>query len=73
MTTFKVGYLIGSIATDSINRLLAKALVRLAPPDLDMVEVAFRDLPIYSYDHDADPRRRVRSRAHGRAWLPRTV
>ena len=54
MSTFKVGYLIGSLATASINRKLAKALVRLAPPQLDMVEVPFRDLPIYSYDYDAD-------------------
>ena len=54
MTTFKVGYLIGSLAKGSINRKLAKALVRLAPPQLDMVEVPFRDLPIYSYDYDAD-------------------
>ena len=48
MTTFKVGYLIGSLATASINRLLATALVRLAPAQLDMVEISFRDLPIYS-------------------------
>ncbi|HLW11642.1 MAG TPA: NADPH-dependent FMN reductase [Casimicrobiaceae bacterium] len=54
MTTYKVGYLIGSIAAASINRLLANALVRLAPAELDMVEVPFRDLPIYSYDYDAD-------------------
>jgi chromate reductase len=54
MTTFKVGYLIGSIARGSINRQLAKALVKLAPPALEMVEIAFRDLPIYSYDYDAD-------------------
>jgi chromate reductase, NAD(P)H dehydrogenase (quinone) len=54
MTTFKVGYLIGSIAKESINRLLAKALVRLAPPELEMQEIGFRDLPIYSYDYDAD-------------------
>ena len=54
MTTFKVGYLIGSLANASINRLLAKALVRLAPDELDMREIAFRDLPIYSYDYDAD-------------------
>ena len=32
-TPFKVGYLVGSLATGSINRKLAKALVRLAPPD----------------------------------------
>src|SRR5205085_12327754 len=54
MTTFKVGYLIGSLATASINRLLAKALVRLAPEQLHMVEIPFRDLPLYSYDYDAD-------------------
>lgn len=54
MTTFTVGYLIGSIATASINRKLAKALVRLAPPHLDMKEIPFRDLPIYSYDYDPD-------------------
>lgn len=54
MTTFTVGYLIGSIATGSINRKLAKALVRLAPPQLEMKEISFRELPIYSYDYDAD-------------------
>lgn len=54
MSKFTVGYLIGSIATKSINRKLAKALVRLAPPHLVMKEIAFRDLPIYSYDYDAD-------------------
>lgn len=54
MSTFKVGYLIGSLARESINRLLAKALAGLAPPELDMREIGFRDLPIYSYDYDAD-------------------
>lgn len=54
MTTHKVGYLIGSLARGSINRKLAKALVRLAPPQLDMTEISFRDLPLYSYDYDAD-------------------
>jgi chromate reductase len=54
MSNFKVGYLIGSIATQSHNRVLSKALVRLAPPQLTMQVIAFRDLPIYSYDYDAD-------------------
>ena len=54
MSNYKVGYLIGSIATQSINRLLAKALVQLAPDELEMEEIPFRDLPIYSYDYDAD-------------------
>jgi chromate reductase, NAD(P)H dehydrogenase (quinone) len=54
MTTYKVGYLVGSLATASINRKLAKALVRLAPKELEMQEISFRDLPLYSYDYDAD-------------------
>jgi chromate reductase, NAD(P)H dehydrogenase (quinone) len=54
MTNWKVGYLIGSIAKGSINRKLAGALVRLAPKELDMTEIPIGDLPLYSYDYDAD-------------------
>jgi chromate reductase len=54
MTGFKVGYFVGSLATASINRLLAKALVRLAPAELQMAEIPFKDLPLYSYDYDAN-------------------
>jgi chromate reductase len=54
MTTYKVGYLIGSLARGSINRKLAKALVLLAPPELQMEELSFAELPLYSYDYDAD-------------------
>jgi chromate reductase len=54
MTEFKVGYLVGSLAKGSINRKLAKALVRLAPPELAMTEVPFGELPLYSYDYDSD-------------------
>jgi NAD(P)H-dependent FMN reductase len=54
MATFEVGYFVGSLAAASINRLLSKALVRLAPPELHLTEIPFRDLPLYSYDYDAD-------------------
>jgi chromate reductase len=54
MTTFKVGYLIGSLSKRSINRKLANALVRLAPPELEMQEIGFADLPLYNHDYDAD-------------------
>jgi chromate reductase len=54
MTTYNVGYLVGSLAKASINRKLARALVRLAPPEIRMTEVPFGDLPLYSYDYDAN-------------------
>ena len=54
MADFKVGYFVGSLATKSINRLLARALVSLAPTELQMTEISFKDLPLYSYDYDAN-------------------
>jgi len=54
MPNYKVGYFVGSLAKGSINRRLAKALVRVAPAELEMTEISFRDLPLYSYDYDAD-------------------
>jgi chromate reductase len=54
MTTFTVGYFVGSLARESINRKLALALSRLAPPELHMREIPIGDLPLYSYDYDKD-------------------
>jgi chromate reductase len=54
MNTFTVGYFVGSLARASINRKLALALTRPAPPELRMREIPIGDLPLYSYDYDAD-------------------
>ena len=54
MSTYTVGYFVGSLSTSSINRLLAKALVHLAPPELDLTEIPLKDLPLYNRDHDDD-------------------
>ena len=54
MTPHKVGYLVGSLARGSINRKLAKALAKLAPASLELREIPIRDLPLYSWDYDAD-------------------
>ena len=54
MTAYRVGYLVGSLAKASINRRLALALSRLAPPELELEEIPWAELPIYSYDYDAD-------------------
>lgn len=49
---YKVGVLIGSLSSTSINRKLAKALQKLAPEDLVLEEIPIRDLPLYSQDYD---------------------
>ena len=55
MHTYKVGYLVGSLAKESINRKLATALARMGTSEgLELVEIPIKDLPLYSYDYDAD-------------------
>lgn len=51
---YKVGYIVGSLSKVSINRKLANALVKLAPDELELVEIPIKDLPLYNYDYDAD-------------------
>jgi chromate reductase len=45
---------VGSLATGSINRTLSKALIKLAPEELEFTEIPIKDLPLYGHDHDAD-------------------
>jgi chromate reductase len=54
MTGYKVGYFVGSLSSTSVNRELSRALIRLAPDDLEFVELPIRDLPLYSPDYDAN-------------------
>ena len=51
---YKVGYFIGSLSSTSVNRVLASALIRLAPADLEFTEIPIGDLPLYSPDYDSD-------------------
>src|SRR3954467_10985438 len=53
MQTYKIGYLVGSLSSTSINRELSEALIRLAPEDLEFTEIPIRHLPLYSPDPDA--------------------
>jgi chromate reductase len=50
--SYQVGYFVGSLSSASINRVLSKALIRLAPDDLEFTEISTRDLPLYSPDYD---------------------
>jgi chromate reductase, NAD(P)H dehydrogenase (quinone) len=54
MAQYRIGYFVGSLASGSINRVLAKALIKLAPGELEFFEIPIKDLPLYSYDYDAD-------------------
>lgn len=50
MTT--LGYIVGSLSRDSINRRLAQALVAAAPTGCEFVEIPIVGLPQYNPDHD---------------------
>jgi chromate reductase len=52
MSQFRVGYFVGSLAKESLNRKLAAALISLGPEELRFEEIQYRDLPLYSYDYD---------------------
>jgi len=54
MSTFKVGYFVGSLSSTSINRELSKVLIRLAPDDLEFTEIPIGELSLYSPDFDAN-------------------
>jgi len=50
--TYQIGYFVGSLSSTSINRELSKALIRLAPDDLEFTEIPIGNLPLYSPDYD---------------------
>ena len=54
MSGYSVGYIVGSLSTESINRTLAKALIQLSPKHLKFVETPTGDLPLYNRDFDTD-------------------
>jgi chromate reductase, NAD(P)H dehydrogenase (quinone) len=54
MDTYDVGYFVGSLSSTSINRVLAQALIRVAPQELRFTEIPISDLPLYSPDFDSD-------------------
>ena len=51
----KVAVLIGSLRKESINRRLALAVAKLAPPRFTFEHIAIGDLPLYNQDRDNSP------------------
>lgn len=50
----QIGYVVGSLRKDSINRKLATALIKLAPPDFTFKELRIGDLPLFNQDDDSN-------------------
>jgi chromate reductase len=59
-TTRNVAIIVGSLRRDSLNRKLAKALIAMAPPPLQMEIVEIGQLPLFNQDWEADPPPAVR-------------
>lgn len=51
----KVAVVVGSIRKDSINRKLAKALVKLGSSEFEFDFLDLGDLPVFNQDHDQNP------------------
>lgn len=60
MSTYRIAVLVGSLRRDSFNRKLARAVVKLAPPEFAFGEVRIDDLPLYDQDDDGSPAASVR-------------
>lgn len=54
MSTYQIGYFVGSLSSTSINRTLSQALISLAPKGLEFTEIPIGNLQLYSQDFDND-------------------
>jgi chromate reductase len=52
--TRNVAIFVGSLRKESLNRKLANALIKMAPPSLKMEIVEIRHLPLFDQDFEAD-------------------
>ena len=54
MSQYPIAVIVGSLRQDSINRKLATAIAKLAPPEFSFTQVEIGDLPQYNQDDDAN-------------------
>lgn len=50
----KIGFFVGSLRKDSINRIYANALANLLPSEYEASFIAIHDLPLFNEDADSD-------------------
>ena len=55
MNEYPIALIVGSLRRDSLNRKLAGALVKLAPPEFQFRQTQIGDLPLYNADDEAAP------------------
>ena len=54
MTTYRVGVIVGSLSQQSINRVLSRALMKVAPEELAFTEIPIGELPLFDYELEAE-------------------
>jgi chromate reductase len=59
-SVYRVGVIVGSLRKDSFNRQLARAVQKLAPPELSFHDIRIDDLPLYNQDDDNNPHANVK-------------
>lgn len=52
MKQYRIALIIGSLRKDSLNKQLAQALIKLAPPEFVFETMRIDDLPFYNQDED---------------------
>lgn len=52
MSQYQIAVIVGSLRQDSLNRKLATAIVKLAPPEFSFKSIQIGDLPLYNQDDD---------------------
>jgi chromate reductase len=71
MDQYRIAVVVGSLRRESINRKLAHAVCRMAPPEFSFDQPRIDDLPLYDQDDDANQAASVKrlkqqiSAAHG--------
>ena len=55
MSPYPIAVVVGSLRRDSLNRRLATAVAKLAPPEFSFEQVRIDDLPLFNQDDEASP------------------
>jgi chromate reductase len=72
MSRYPIAVVVGSLRRDSLNRRLANAILKLAPPEFSFEQVQIGDLPLYNQDDDANqsgPVKRLKAEISGSGGL----